>query len=163
MIGEQTFDALGERFTLFLGNSAQCGIEEQYDRGFFAVVSDAMPDVDAATAMAVAQSMTTGETLPAPIAERAAAAMRGMRMSVLRDLAWHGLLRNHPMVTLRQVSDIIDDIGHEAFGEIIGKAIQAAQGKAKEASQDDKPGKPRPVAKSRKPRVTSKQKKTGRA
>ncbi len=156
MIGEQTFDALGKRFTLFLGNAAQCGIEQQYDRGFFAVVSDAMPNVDAATAMAVAQSMTTGEPLPAPIAERAATAMRGMRMTVLRDLAWHGLRRHHPDLSPDDVSDIIDDIGQEAFGEIIGRAIQVAQGKAKEAGDGAKPGKPRA-------RATSKRKKTGPA
>ncbi len=156
MIGEQTFDALGERFTLFLGNRAQCGIEEQYDRGFFAVVSDAMPNVDVATAMAVAQSMSTGEPLPPHIAERAATAMRGMRMSVLRDLAWHGLNRHHPDLTPDDVSDIIDDIGQEAFGEIIGRAVQAAQGKAKEAGTGDKPGKP--VRRARSPRA-----KTGRA
>jgi len=156
MIGEQTFDALGERFTLFLGNAAQCGIEQQYDRGFFAVVSDAMPNVDAATAMAVAQSMTTGEPLPASIAERAATAMRGMRMTVLRDLAWHGLRRHHPDLSPDDVSNIIDDIGQEAFGEIIGRAIQVAQGKAKEAGDGAKPGKP-PA------RATSKRKKTGPA
>lgn len=156
MIGERTFDALEQRFTLFLGNAAQCGIEEQYDRGFFAVVSDAMPDVDAATAMAVTQSMSTGEPMPPHIAERAATAMRGMRMTVLRDLAWHGLRRHHPKLSLDDVSDIIDDIGQEAFGEIIGSAIHAAQGKAKEAGTGDKPGKPAR-------RATSPRARTGRA
>jgi hypothetical protein len=142
MIGEQVFDALGKRFTLFLGTTAQCAIEEQYDRGFFAVVADAMPGVDAATAMAVAQSMTTGDALPPHLAERAATAMRGIRMTVLRDLAWHGLRRHHPGLSLDDVGDVIDDLGQEAFGEIMGRAIRAAQGQAKEAGGVTKSGKP---------------------
>jgi len=140
MIGAQTFDALGQRWSLFLGNAAQCGIEEQYDRGYFAVVADAMPKVDPATAMAIAQAMSIGAALPVDIAEKATAALKGMRLSVLRDLAWHGLRRDHPAVTLDDVSAIIDDLGHEAFGEIIGKAIQAAQGKGD--GEKAAPGKP---------------------
>jgi hypothetical protein len=75
---------------------------------------------------------------------------------VLRDLAWHGLRRHHPTLSPDDVSDIIDDIGQEAFGEIIGSAIQAAQGKAKEAGGAPKPGKPARPA-------TSRRGKTGQA
>lgn len=150
MIGEQVFDACGKRWTLLLGNAAQCGVEEQYDRGFFAVVSDAMPSVDAATAMAVAQSMSDGSALSPDVAEKAAGALRGMRLSVLRDIAFHGLRRHHPAVQPDDVSDIIDDLGHEAFGAIIGQAIQAAQGKG--AGTDAAPGKPaKPATPRRKP------------
>lgn len=151
MLGEQVFDALGQRWTLFLGNSAQCSIEAQYDKGFFAVVSDAMPDVDAATALAVAQSMADGVPLPPAVAEKAAAALRGMRLSVLRDLAWHGLRKAHPLVTIDRVSDIIDDLGHEAFGEIVGKAVHAVQAK-REVGDDAATGK----------RVTQPKKPTGK-
>lgn len=133
MLGEQVFDALGQRWTLLLGNAAQCGVEEQYNRGFFAVVSEAMPNVDPGTALAVVQAQAAGEQLPPELAERVAGALRGMRVSVLRDLAWHGLQRHHRGTTLDQVSDIIDDLGQEQFGEIIGAAIRAAQGKPDEA------------------------------
>ena len=138
MLGEQTFDALGKRWTLFLGNAAQCAIEERYDRGFFAVVSDAMPNVDAATALAVMDAQSTGAALPRDVAERVAGALGGMRVSVLRDLAWAGLQRHHGEATPALVSDLIDDLGQERFGEIIGAAIRAAQG----VGDDAEPGKP---------------------
>jgi hypothetical protein len=143
MIGEVSFDACGRRWRLFLGNAARCAVEEQYDRGFFGVVSDAIPDLDPETAVAIAQAMATGAA-PAPeIAERAAGAMRNMRLSILRDLAWHGLVKFQPDVRVDDVSDIIDELGDDAFGDIMGRAIRAAQPKAQEAGGDAGPGKPR--------------------
>jgi hypothetical protein len=141
VIGAQTFDAAGQRWTLFLGNAAQCAIEEQYDRGFFGVVADAMPDVDPQTAYEVAQAMSTGAEMSPVAAVRVATALKSMRLSVLRDIAWHGLRRDHPQVSLSEVSTIIDDLGQQAFGEIVGRAIRAAQGKA-EVGDHAAPGKP---------------------
>lgn len=131
MLGVQTFDALGQRWSLFLGNAAQCAVEEHYGKGFFAVVADAVPDVDPETAIAIATAMSSGavEHLPPHVIERANAAMRRVRLSVLRDIAWHGLQRHHPEIGVEDVSDIIDDIGSSAFGDIVGAAIRAAQGK----------------------------------
>lgn len=131
MIGEQTFDAAGQRWTLFLGNAAQCAVEEHYDKGFFGVVADAIPNIDPETAFAIGTAMSTGnlDGLSLAAIEKMQAAMKTVRLSVLRDLAWFGLRRAHPQVTLDDVSDIADDLGHEAFGDIIGKAIRAAQGK----------------------------------
>jgi hypothetical protein len=131
MLGEQTFDALGERWTLFLGNAAQCAVEDQYNKGFFAVVADAVPDVDPSTAVALATAMSMGtpEQLRPDLLEKMAGAMRRVRLSVLRDLAWHGLRRHHPGVSLDDVSDMTDELGQQRFGEIIGNAIRAAQGK----------------------------------
>jgi hypothetical protein len=128
MQGEIVFDAGGRRYTLFLGNAAQCAVEEHFDRGFFAVVADAMPDIDPQTAMAVARAMSDGGELPIELAARATAAMRGIRVSVLRELAWHGLRQHHPDLSLADVSDLIDALGQERFGDIIGRAIRAAQG-----------------------------------
>lgn len=131
MIGEQTFDAAGQRWTLFLGNAAQCAVEEHYGKGFFGVVADAIPDIDPETAFAIGTAMSTGKLdgLSVAAIEKMQAAMKTVRLSVLRDLAWFGLRRHHPAITLDDVSDIADDLGHEAFGDIIGKAIRAAQGK----------------------------------
>jgi hypothetical protein len=141
MLGEQVFDAIGQRWTLFLGNAAQCAVEEQYDKGFFAVVADAVPDVDPETAFAIATAMSTGtaEGLSLSALEKINSAMRRVRLSVLRDLAWHGLQKHHPQVTLAQISDITDHLGQEAFGELIGTAIRSAQGKGDGA--DAAPGK----------------------
>lgn len=145
MLGAQTFDALDRRWTLFLGNAAQCAIEQQYEKGFFAVVADAVPDVDPATAVAIATAMSSGspEHVSADVLEKMAGAMRRVRLSVLRDLAWHGLSRFHPEVTLDDVSDMTDELGQQRFGEIIGSAIRAAQGKPSadgEGGDDAKPG-----------------------
>lgn len=141
MIGEQTFDAAGQRWTLFLGNDAQCAVEEHYNKGFFGVVADAIPDIDPETAFAIGTAMSSGKLDGLSIAavEKMQVAMRTMRLSVLRDLAWFGLREHHPDVTLRDVSRITDDLGHEAFGEIVGRAIRAAQGKGD--GDDAAPGK----------------------
>jgi hypothetical protein len=137
MLGEQTFDALGKRWMLFLGNAAQCAVEQDYGKGFFAVVADAVPDVDGATAVALATAMSAGEPdkLDPALLVKMADAMRRVRLTVLRDLAWHGLRRHHPEVTLDDVSDMTDELGQQRFGEIIGAAIRAAQGKASETGE----------------------------
>ena len=151
MRGEVIFDAGGQRFTLFLGNAAQCAIEQQYDRGFFAVVADAMPELDPAVAMAVARSMSEGSELPPALAAQAVVALRHIRLSVLRDLAWHGLREHHPTITLAQVSAITDELGREAFGDIIGRALRAARGNVGEAGDEPKPGNEPPPASPKKP------------
>jgi hypothetical protein len=131
MLGVQTFDAVGERWTLFLGNAAQCAVEEHYGKGFFGVVADAIPDIDPETAFAIGTAMSTGnlDGLTPLAVEKMQNAMKTVRLSVLRDLAWFGLQRHHPAVTLDDVSDIADELGHERFGEIVGNAIRSAQGK----------------------------------
>lgn len=117
MQGEIVFDVDGKRYTLFIGNAAQCDIEEQYDKGFFAVVTDAMPvDVPAHVAL-------NPEQYPQEIM----AASRRLRMSVIRDLAWHGLRKHHPDLEQNDVSDLIDQMGQGPFGELIGRAIFASR------------------------------------
>jgi hypothetical protein len=149
MIGEQTFDALGHRWRLILNNSAQCLIEERYDRGFFAVLTDALPNVSPSVALAVSEALATGKAVPDAVATEAAAAMKGMRLTVLRDLAWAGLQRHHAGTAVEKVSDMIDDLGFQQFGEIIGKAVRAAQGQQEAA--DATPGK---APRGRKPPAT---------
>jgi hypothetical protein len=142
MLGVQTFDALGERWTLALGNAAQCAVEAHYGKGFFGVVADAIPDIDPETAFAIGTAMSTGKLdgLSVAAIEKMQAAMKTVQLSVLRDLAWFGLQRHHPDITLEDVSDITDELGHEAFGDIIGNAIRAAQGKGDGSKAA--PGKP---------------------
>lgn len=116
MRGEVVFDAGGQRYTLFLGTAAQCAIEEQYDLGFFAVVTDALPNIEPHVAL-------NPEAYPGEVL----AATRQLRIATLRDLAWHGLQRHHPGIDIPVVNDIIDELGPSAFGEVIGKAIFAAR------------------------------------
>jgi len=117
MQGEVIFDVEGERYTLFLGNAAQCDIEAQYDKGFFAIVTDAMPiGVPAHVALN-----------PEQYPDEIMAASRQLRMSVIRDLAWHGLRKHHPQLHQSDISDLIDKMGHGPFGEIVGRAIFASR------------------------------------
>lgn len=129
MIGEVTFDADGDRYILFLGTAAQCRLEEMHDKGFFAIVEEALPNVT--------PDMLGDQALMASVA-------RGVRISKLRDLAWAALLKYRPAVTLRDVEDLADRIGPQKFGELIGKAIAAGQGPAQpeEAGDQAAPGKP---------------------
>lgn len=130
MQGEIVFDAGGKRYTLFIGNAAQCDIEEQYDKGFFAIVTDAMPiGVPAHVALN-----------PEKYPEEIMAASRQLRMGVLRDLAWHGLRKHHPELQQADVSDLIDIMGQGPFGEMIGRAIFASRDKG--AGTDAAPKKP---------------------
>ncbi|MBM3927555.1 MAG: hypothetical protein FJ335_03720 [Sphingomonadales bacterium] len=128
MKGDVTFDAGRQRYTLFLGNAAQCALEEQHDKGFFAVVADALPSI-------------TPEDLADPA--KLADAARIVRVASLRDLFWHGLRKHHADVTLDDVSDIADAIGQARFGELLGKAIAATQDRMAGEAGGAKPGKPR--------------------
>ncbi|WP_413061932.1 hypothetical protein ACLN6N_06190 [Sphingomonas carotinifaciens] len=159
MRGSIHFEALGKSFTLFLGNAAQCAVEEQFDRGYFAVVADAIPNLSPEDAYAMSVAMSNGAIPPAPVAARAMEAMRGVRQSTLRALAYHGLLKHHPGTTLADVSDIIDDLGDDAFGDVMGRALRSAQGdpSKEEDGEDAAPGK------LEKPKPIRKPKRTGRA
>lgn len=127
MRGAVTFTALNASWTLFLGTAAQCALEEEYDKGFFAVVQDAIPSVAG----------------PADLEDQAkmAEAARGFRIGTLRQFAFHGLRKFHPATTIADVDDIIDDIGMAEFGGVIGRAIAAAADKAGATEQPKaKPG-----------------------
>lgn len=134
MIGEITFDAGGQRWTLFLGNAAQCALEEQHDKGFFAVVADALPDI-------------TPEDLADPV--KLGDAARRVRVTALRDLFWHGLSKHHAGVSLDDVSEIADQIGQARFGELLGQAIAATQDRMTQGAGGTAPGKPRTRARGR--------------
>ncbi|MGN5373284.1 hypothetical protein [Sphingomonas hankookensis] len=124
MRGAVHFDAVGARWTLFIGTAAQCALEEEHDKGFFAILQDAMPSVGLADVDDKAKM---------------AAAARDLRIGTLRSFALHGLAKHHPGTSVAQVDDIIDDLGFKAFGEIIGAAIAAAADQA--GAEGDKPAK----------------------
>ncbi len=111
---KQNFEALGNNWTLFIGTAAQCAIEEQFGKGFYAVVIDAVPNVDKAAVI---------ENPEALIAN-----FERIKISTLRDITWHGLRRAHPSVTRDDVSEIIDALGPVAFSDVLGRALSAAMG-----------------------------------
>ncbi len=140
MRGEVIFDALNSRWTLYIGTAAQCGLEEEHDRGYLAVLMEAMPSLD-----------------PGDLEDKAklARAALTIRKSRLRSIVYWGLRKHHPHVTLDEVNNILDDLGDATMGDVIGRALAAAldqsQPDAGEAAA--RPGKPR----------TSKRARTGRA
>lgn len=140
MRGTVPFDALGERWSLFLGTAAQCGLEEEYDRGYLAILLEAMPSLD-----------------PADLEDKAklARAATTIRKGRLRSIVYWGLVKHHPGVTIEQVNDLLDDLGDAKMGEVIGKALSAAldQGQTDAGEAAARPGKPQ----------TRKSARTGRA
>jgi len=50
-------------------------------------------------------------------------------ISLLTQVFHAALTRHHPEITLEQCDDIIDEIGHEKAGTLIGKAFQLMQPK----------------------------------
>lgn len=134
MLGEVSFDALSARWTMFLGNAAQCALEEHFDKGFFAILADSMPDL-------------TVDQLSDPAAMMRAA--RNVRITTLRDLAWFALQKHHPDIDVTEVSDLIDAVGSEAFGSLLARAIAGAQDKGGSPSGTGK----KPVRPARKTRA----------
>ncbi|KZE09128.1 MULTISPECIES: hypothetical protein [Sphingomonas] len=127
MRGEVPFEALGGRWTLFIGTAAQCALEQEHDKGFFAILQDAMPSVGLGDVEDKAKM---------------AKAARDLRIGTLRSFALHGLAKYHCGLTVDQVDEIIDDLGFKRFGEIIGTAIAAAADRVTEEGEKA-PGKPR--------------------
>jgi len=130
MRGEVMFDALGSRWTLFLGTAAQCGLEEEHDRGYLAVLMEAMP------------SLAPGDLEDK---EKLAKAALTIRKSMFRSIVYWGLRKHHPHITLEFVNDILDDLGDAAMGDVIGRALAAAldQGQPDAGEAAARPGKPR--------------------
>ncbi len=128
MRGDVVFDALGGRWTLFLGTAAQCGLEEEYDRGYLAVLLEAMPSLD------------PGDLEDKEKLARAAVTIRKGR---LRSIVYWGLTKHHPTVTLDGVNDILDDLGDAKMGDVIGRALAAAldQGQPDAGEAAARPGK----------------------
>ncbi|QIG80110.1 hypothetical protein [Stakelama tenebrarum] len=151
MKGEIVFDALGKRWTLFLGNAAQCALEEHFDKGYFAIVADAVP------LEAMGADMSP-EALSDPLAMIKLA--RQLRQSALREIAWFGMNPQHPELEgPLDISPIIDDVGQGAFGELLGRAIAATQDGGGEGGDKAAPGKPKPrrkpATRARKPTGTA--------
>lgn len=115
-----------------------------------------MPSLDPATLLALLDARENGVPLSAEMAERAMAAGRAIRISTLREIAWAGMQRHHPGITLEQVSDLIDALGSQRFGEIVGNAIRAARGEAEVGDDADRGNGATPLAPARKRGPTGK-------
>lgn len=128
--GMITFDAAGKRYSAVFGFKAMKTVEAHYDLPFFQALQGAMPSLAPEDA-----------NDPAKVA----AAGASIRMTDVSKLFEAALSRHHSDMTEDQVDDLIDEIGIERAGEILGQAVSAAI--AKQGGDDGSPANPRKRAK----------------
>jgi len=109
--GLVTFEAAGEKFTAVFGFKAMKAVEAHYDLPFFQALQEALPSLSPEDA-----------NDPAKVA----AAGASIRMSAVGKLLECALMKHHPGLSEDDIDDIVDEIGIEAVGGIIGDAVSAA-------------------------------------
>jgi hypothetical protein len=109
--GLVTFEAGGERYTAVFGFKAMKAVEAHYDLPFFQALQQAMPDLSAEEAQDPA---------------KVAAAGASVRMTAVGKLFEAALMKHHPGLTEDQVDNLIDEIGIEAAGDILGRSVSSA-------------------------------------
>jgi hypothetical protein len=130
--GLVTFEGGGKTYTAFFGFRAMKTIEQHYDLPFFQALQRAMPSLSAEDA---------GD------AAKVAAAGASIRLSDVGKLFEVSLLKHHPDVTEEEVEELIDAIGFEKAGAILGQAVAAALTKEGDVSSSENPPGPRLVKK----------------
>lgn len=106
--GEVTFEALGKTWRLKFGTGAMCRLEDWHQPS------------------GIAEIISSVQT-----------AKGGVRVSILVDMLFAGLLDGHPDITRQRVIEIVDDVGRDAILTQLGSAVKAA-------FPDKKEGEPRP-------------------
>lgn len=109
--GVVSFEAAGGRYTAVFGFRAMKAVELHYDLPFFEALQRAMPSL---------QPEDTDD--PAKVA-RAGASVRITDIGRLFEFA---LLKHHPGIDEDAVDEIVEAIGLERCGAILGEAIAAA-------------------------------------
>lgn len=109
--GAVTFEAAGEKYTAVFGFKAMKAVEAHYEQPFMRAIQSAMPNV---------RPEDAGDK--AKIAEASA----DIRLTDVGKLFQFALLKHHPDLTESEVDDLIDEIGLERTGEIIGASLSAA-------------------------------------
>jgi len=130
--GLVTFEASGQRYTAFFGFRAMKAIEVHYDRPFFQALQEAMPSLSPEDA---------GD--PAKVA----AAGANVSMRAVGKLFEAALMKHHPNLGEEAVDNLIDEIGIDRAGDILGRAVAAAlvkeEGGGKPQAHPRKPRSPR--------------------
>lgn len=117
--GTVTFEYDGKTYTAFFGFRAMKSVETHYDLPFFQALQKAMPSL---------------RPEDADDAEKVAAAGASIRMTEIGRLFQFALLKHHPDITEDDIEDMIDDLGFERAGAILGDAVAAAV--SKEGGED---------------------------
>jgi hypothetical protein len=124
--GLVTFEAAGEKFTAVFGFRAMKAVETYYELPFFRALQQAMPALSLEDA-----------TDKAKIAEAGAS----VRFTDIGKLFECSLLKHHPGLTEEKVEDLIDEIGLEKAGAIIGATVAAALVREGDESSNQNPPK----------------------
>jgi hypothetical protein len=109
--GVVTFEAAGEQFTAVFGFRAMKTVETHFDQPFFIALQSAMPELAAEDADDPEKIMEAGTKV------------RISHVGVLFEAA---LAKHHPGLSAEDIEDLIDEIGLEQAGEIIGKTVASA-------------------------------------
>jgi len=120
--GFVTFEAGGKRYTAVFGFKAMKAVEAHYDLPFFQALQKAMPSLAAEDA---------GD------AKKVAAAGASVSLTAIGKLFECALLKHHPDLAEAEIEDLIDELGFEAVGTLLGEAVAAAlvkEGDSKSAS-----------------------------
>ena len=134
--GEIEFEALGQSWRGALDTNARCSMEDEFDKGFPAIVMD-----------------TFGITDPSDANDpnKVMAAARRLEFRVVRAFLFHGLKERQPDLTVGTVGKIMDDLGEKRAMEIVGQMasistteIKDAGGAGGNSSRGKKPNAARP-------------------
>jgi hypothetical protein len=109
--GLVTFEAGGVKYTAVFGFRAMKAVEAHYDLPFFQALQQAMPGLSPEDA---------GD--PAKLA----AAGAGVSLTGIGKLFECALLKHHPDLTEGAIEELVDELGFERVGALLGEAVAAA-------------------------------------
>lgn len=127
--GEQTFEALGESWTLSTGFNTMCTVEDIFDQPFLRVARRIFPQLSA-------EDMAD----KAKIAEAA----MSIRMGDLRAIMRASLAEKHPGITQAEVGKLIDDVGVKAATGLVAACVMGCMIEDGEAGDDASGDPPKP-------------------
>jgi hypothetical protein len=116
--GEIEFEALGKAWRGALDTNARCSMEDEFEKGFPAIVMDTF-------------GITNPEDAndPAKVMEAA----RRLEFRVVRSFLFHGLKERQPDLTVNMVGKIMDDLGERRAMEIVGQMASISTPEVKDA------------------------------
>jgi hypothetical protein len=124
--GFVTFQSGGKTYTAFFGFRAMKAVESHYELPFFQALQQAMPALRPEDA-----------DDPKKIAEAGAT----IRMTEVGRLFQFALLKHHPDVSEDDIEEMIDSLGFEEVGRILGDAVASAVSKEVGVEADANPSK----------------------
>lgn len=126
--GLETFEAAGEKFTAVFGFKAMKAVETHFDKPFFMALMSVMPGLSADDA-----------NDPAAIARAAA----NVRIGDVGKLFEFALVKHHPELTEEAIDELIDEIGLNKAGDVVGKCVAAAMAKGADGKSPANPRSPK--------------------